>query len=171
MLKLLQPAAFRTFLETLIPARRTRWIASVAIPWAEIGVSVLLVAPVKLVGPLAALVFSAGFAASALVATRRRGTSGCGCFGALDRSTPHWFTTVRSLVLVAGALTCVLLPVGNEWATATSKPLMLAVGALCGVGLATTSALLGQMLAFRETFVQLVTADQSSRELIGTHGQ
>jgi hypothetical protein len=160
VLKLRQPAAFRAFLDSLVTRERWNRVIELVVPVLELATGGLLLTPFARAGALGALVVSLAFAVAALWAVRRSTAPGCGCFGALDATTPHWLTLVRALLLVAAALGCslLLLRAGAPGFPARAGR-ATTFGVLSGIGLALTLTVAGQVIEFRNSLRALVVSD------------
>lgn len=162
VLKLIQPAQFRTFLDSLIRHRLSSRALAVGIPALELTIGVLLLTPATRVGAVGALIMSAGFLFVGFRAVRRSDSPGCGCFGGIDTHTPPGVTLGRAIVVTAAALYAVALS-GNDGVGGSPAPeFIVAVGLLCGAGLALTMTLAGQIVEFRRTLRPLLIGDSDS---------
>jgi hypothetical protein len=163
LLKLAQPAPFRLFLDTVIADATSTRTAARALPALEFVIGIALLSPISRWAAVGAATLSFAFLAVGLRAVRMSPGPGCGCFGALDATTPHWLTLVRAVGLAAAAVGCFALSFSNGARISTGSGFILVAGLLAGVGLALSTTLLGRLIAFRRTLRPLLLGTINER--------
>jgi hypothetical protein len=164
LMKWLQPDQFATFSYELTGREASHHLAR-AVAAAEVVVGLLLFWPIGLVGACGAFLAATLFVGAALAAMRR-GVTSCGCFGALDSSTPHWFTLARALGVAAIAGGCVWLSLTHDGGP-TNRPFILAVGVLTGVAAGVGMTILGEIAGLRSQFAIMFAAERSAQVAAG----
>lgn len=156
--KLAQPRAFADFLaDTVGQAPYVRAVAR-ALPLVELVTGGLLLTPIYGAGMVAAIVLGVAFVTAGVVATKRNPSSGCGCFGSVDRATPHLFTLVRACAVLVLGVVCVAFARGSG---PNNYPYYLALGVIAGVACSVASTLVAQLLVFlRGAFTDLLRSPE-----------
>jgi Methylamine utilisation protein MauE len=155
VMKFWQPRPFVAFVNSITTNSRLRRIVVLGIPALELAVGASLLTPFAPVAAIAAAAIAFAFVAVGARALLMSDVPGCGCFGQLDAATPHAVSLVRSVILTGGAVACSAVVLGTN----IPRPVFLTTtGLLAGFGVMTSMTLLGQIIAFRKTLIELLTS-------------